>query len=64
MCRKDVREGRCERDISGFRWEISGNRGSASKTRGGYRIYKVFLYYKGDCVKRFYATIDTLDYKE
>ena len=57
ICRQDVRE-------RGFGREISGNRGNAPKTRGGCGVCKVFLCRKGDCVKRFHATIDTLDHKE
>ena len=27
-------------------------------------MYRVYLYRKGDCVKRFYSIVNTLDYKE
>ena len=64
MCRKNIWEGGCGREVIGFRREISGNSGSAPKTRGGCGVCKVLLCRKGDCVKRFHATIDTLDHKE
>ena len=57
MCRKDNQD-------RGFGREISGNRGSAPRTRGGCAVCKVYLCRQGDCVKRFHATIDTLDHKE
>ena len=34
--------------------EISDNSITALRTREGCSVYKVYLCYKGDCVKRFY----------
>ena len=44
----------------GFSREISGNRRSAPRSRGGCAIYKVYLYRKGDCVKRYHDTKDSI----
>lgn len=53
----------CHRDIHnrGFGREISGNRGSASRTRGGCAICKAYLCRKGDCVKRYHDTKDSME---
>ena len=48
----------------GFNREISGNRGSASRTRGEYTIYKVFLCRKGDYIKRFHNRGIIIESKE
>ena len=57
MYRKNIQNG-------GFGREISGDKGNAPRTRGGCQVCKVHLCRKGTCVERFYAIIDTLDYKE
>ena len=38
----------------GFDRKISNNRGIAPRSREGYLIYYIYLYRKGDYVKRFY----------
>lgn len=57
MCRIDIQK-------RGFGREISGNRGSAPRTRGGCSICNVFLCRKGDCVKRFHERNVALDSTE
>ena len=44
----------------GFSREISGNKGSTPRSRGGYAIYKVYLYRKGDYIKRYHDTKDSI----
>ena len=45
----------------GFSREINGNRGSAPRSRGGCAIYKTYLCRKGDYIKRYHDTKDSID---
>lgn len=45
----------------GFDREISDNRGTAPRTRGGCAKCKAYLCRKGDCVKRYHDRKESMD---
>ena len=43
-----------------FDREISNNKSDSRKSKKGYYIYDIFLYRKGNCVKRFHNKRDIM----
>ena len=57
QCRADIKD-------RGFGREISGNRGSPPRIRGGCTVCNVFLCRKGNCVERFHSIGTIVESKE